>query len=234
MKTKHYSALALLLSMYVNNSYAGNEAPSWSLLGPAFSKHFAQAPIIGSFEAIRNDGGNELGDQTFDDGLRHVTVNDACKAALVGQAQIDCIKRFSRPYLAKIPIRKWNQNNLELGFQKVSRSGGLTEKISFGAVIDSYKKPSAFLAKTSQKTFYESDLATIDLGVSYFLWFRTVHSDLNGAAKRRFVVGALPTMSFDVKPLGGGLDLMYAPALRINGVVYSVDTVMLQFKWRIK
>ena len=239
MKTIHYSAIALIFSISINFCSA-NEASnkvqiSWNLLGPAFSKHFSKPPVVGTYEAIRNDGGNELGEQTNDETLKHVTVNDACKAAFWGVKQLDCITSYSRPYLAKIPIRKWNQNNIEIGIQRVVRDekGGV-EKISVGLVVDSYKKPSIFLAKTDQKMIYESDQFMIDAGISYLLWFRSVGSDLNGVIKRRFVVGLVPTLTFENKRLGSAINLMYAPPFRYNGSVYGVSTLMLQFAWKLK
>lgn len=263
MKRINYIALKILISFCTlakAEDHLEGEVPvvSWSILGPAFSKHFSTstAPVVGS--TVLNDGGNlmKVGQSTAivyytPEGNQHFiqyfakngqSANSYCnqfyddakaKSGGVyssGSFVKECVDLFKRPY--NVPIRRWNQNNFELGFEEEKKYSDHIEKMFFGAAIDSYYKPSIFIGFARQKNYFDGGRVNIDAGLTIFLWYRTV-PDADGILRKILVPGMLPILSITDKKSGVGVNLMFVPAIRFREVQLTVNTLMCQMAWSI-
>lgn len=142
-----------------------------------------------------------------------------------------CKSELSEPYL--VPVHEWNQKNLELGIERTSRYEDHVTRIFGAVVMDSYFKPSLLAGGAWQQTLYENDRFIIDAGATAFLWYRSIPNTKTGEISRKVVPAFLPVLSAEDKKNGIGINLSFIPAIKINRIQYTVNTLMLQFAWTI-
>ena len=220
----------------------------WKIQGPAFSKHLNGqdvAPVrsvqdvtttaydldkpitVTSFvNGVQSTGPMRVGDFcTFVPGTTDAQ-REACLQANGGATTTT--KQVKR--------RKYNEVNLELGaeYNRRSLETGHVQKFFGGVVKDSNFRWTGYLGAAYQVPVVETDSWRIDAGGSVMLWRRSILQPGGENVKMRWVVVPLPVLTIENKHWGVGVNVSYAPKMKIGGnVINAADTVMLQMVWSL-
>ena len=137
---------------------------------------------------------------------------------------------FSAP---ENPHTKWNERNLGFGFEFRDAIddpdwAGWSRKTTLGAMQDSLGAWGLYTGMTLQKRLASSPI-TVDFGPGAFLFWRTFETD----GPHRLMPAVLPVLSFEHRPTGIGLNMLFVPHLQLGSrgempaVLYGQVTVRL-------
>jgi hypothetical protein len=272
-------AFATLAVVASAPAFAGDEGTSdaaqvnsvsWSILGPAWSKHMGtEAAVMHDEGSPTKVAGSDCSNYATEGVLDSIPPSGATlKAAGLPTARcaVSSIKNtravsviwncdpavnvaqpgtgahsYSTP-VAKCSLsvahRKpvWHQMNPAFGLSRTVQQGSTSDTLFVGFARDSYGSPTIMAGATHAWRVLQVGTVQADAGITAGVWWRTEmrYVDTSQAyydgksnwsyeqrLVRRFVPVVLPMMAFKETTTGLGLNVMYAPKLKVGG--YSVN-----------
>lgn len=233
--TSKLKALAIVAALLSTGAASASPTTEWRILGPAFSHHFSDANtrvLHPAREATECDAGN--GAQVYSPTPLPVPwmlirrTDDG--GYLYGTSGVStCVTKT-------IPAeRGWQERNPALGVEVTLRSEDHADKLLLTAVRDSYDTQSVMLAAGRQWPLGKLGTVSFDAGVVGGVWRRSVLERDGENLERRWVPFVLPSMSINEAYTGLGVNVGFAPEMRVNGrYVNRTPTLMLQTTYLVR
>lgn len=187
----------------------------WRLLGPAWSHHFGSSGARISVERSP---------QVLCVAVPNTDPTNTSAPVL----QCTTTQRIS----AVTP--RWQSNNPAFGGKRIRHFDDHDEAMIASYITDSYGSESFLAAYAASWVLAEKFGVTLSAGAGAGLWWRTVLSNGDPTnIHRKFVPFVLPMISVADRNTGLGVELAFAPKVRLAGYSSATPTLMIQLSYAI-
>lgn len=213
------------------------DADRVTVLGPAFSQHSSteQAPVTtpGVVTTSTSTSLQCLAPPAsqLKPGLNTSSLGGSSAPIMAAPYVSNCTLMDTTTASASPDQRQWTQTNPAFGIHLQWIKDGHIDGVLVDAVVDSFGKPSLMAAASRSWRVAGNQAFALETGAAAGIWYRTTYSQAGDQVKR-LVPLVVPTLALRSPLTAMGLQIAYAPKLRVFGYQTTVtSTWMLQLTY---